>query len=374
MPIPWRHAALALTVLGLALAMAPRAAAAQWQTQKLAQANGGFLGVSCTSPSFCMAVGSIQGAKRGVALAEAYDGARWAVVPTPDVGGARDDELLGVSCSSPAACMAVGFSRGRRGLTHPLTERWDGSAWAIQPTHYVLRGGLASVSCSSPTACTAVGGSGAFPSAIGAALAERWVGGQWTIERVPKVRHALGEALRGVSCPTATACTAVGEEFDRSSGNSDALVVSWNGHRWATRLTVGEEQENYLFSAVSCRFARDCVAVGEIDIGISASYGLWARSGKRGWSTPRSNIVSDNQDLNGLACTTLRSCVAVGGVQEAQAYAETWNGSSWIFDPILSSLNARLDSVACPSQNRCVAVGVVSRGTRPPHPLVAVTG
>ncbi len=61
-------------------------------------------------------------------------------------------------------------------------------------------------------------------------------------------------------------------------------------------------------------------------------------------------------------------------MQDAQAYAETWNGASWTFDPILSSLNARLDSVACPSQTRCVAVGVVTRGTSPPHPLVAVSG
>ncbi len=92
------------------------------------------------------------------------------------------------------------------------------------------------------------------------------------------------------------------------------------------------------------------------------------------WSTPRSNIVADNQELDGLACTSPRACVAVGGLQEARAYAEVWNGSSWTFDRVSASRNMGLDAVSCTSRNRCVAVGVFQRDSMPTYPAVAVSG
>jgi hypothetical protein len=41
--------------------------------------------------------------------------------------------LLGVSCSSPAHCFAVGVSSATAtGAVSPLAETWNGSTWSLQ--------------------------------------------------------------------------------------------------------------------------------------------------------------------------------------------------------------------------------------------------
>ncbi len=152
--------------------------------------------MSCVSTRFCMAVGSVEQPGQGVTLAEVYDGVGWNVVPTPDVPGATDNELLGVSCSSQTACTAVGFSQSQGGA-QTLAERWNGTGWAIQPTPLVMRSGLAAVSCASATACTAVGGSGSFPNAAGSALAERWNGTALVDRADPAGRARLRRGVAG---------------------------------------------------------------------------------------------------------------------------------------------------------------------------------
>jgi hypothetical protein len=46
-----------------------------------------------------------------VTLAEVWDGSRWAIQPTPNPVGAGASVLLGVSCTSPGACTAVGYTQ-----------------------------------------------------------------------------------------------------------------------------------------------------------------------------------------------------------------------------------------------------------------------
>lgn len=73
----------------------------------------------------------------------------------------------------------------------------------------------------------------------------------WTVERVQAPRPA---ELRSVSCSSATACTAVGDQ-----GNS-VLVERWNGRRWSIQATP--RIPGMFFSGVSCPAARVCIAVG----------------------------------------------------------------------------------------------------------------
>lgn len=358
-----------LVALGLCLVSAQSALA--WRTQKLAPADGGLLAVSCVSPTFCMAVGSVEQAGQGTTLAEVYDGSAWSVVPTPNVPGATDNELLGVSCSSPTACTAVGFSQSL-GVAQTLAEQWNGTLWSIQPTPLATASGLAAVSCTSATACTAVGGSGSFPDANGSALAESWNGTAWSIEQVPQTGRGSAEALRGVSCVSSTGCTAVGEQYRRGHGFFSAVVLRWSGGAWSKELSYGSAYADYAFNAVTCRTARRCVAVGQTAVASGVEYGIWARSKDGHWSTPRSNIVADNQELDGLSCTAPGACIAVGGVHEARAFAELWDGSSWTFDQVSTSTNMGLDAVSCTSRKSCVAVGVFQRDSGPTYPVVAV--
>lgn len=366
-----RYAAAIVLLVGLCLASAPAAGASTWRTATPGRAPGGLLAVSCVSPQFCMAVGSVHRGTRGVTLAETYDGTVWTVMPTPDVAGATDNELLGVSCSSLTACTAVGFSQNRRGATRTLAERWNGAAWSIQPTPFVLRSGLAAVSCPSAAACTAVGGAGSFPNVTGSALAERWNGARWSVQRIPRTAHATAEGLRGVWCASASACTAVGEESD--GGPFYGVALAWKAGKWSTQLRYGNGFNDYVFNAVWCGSpARHCIAVGQSVVSPTISYGLWARRTGGKWSEPRSNIVADNQELDGLGCVSARACIAVGAIHVANAYAETWNGSSWSFDQVSGSHHLGLAAVSCWSRTGCAAVGVFERQGKPSYPAVAV--
>lgn len=117
--------------------------------------------VSCTSSTACVAVGANNtvSSHNVVTLIESWNGSAWSVVTSPN-GPDIASSLDGVSCISPTSCIAVGGSGGGAGT---LIESWDGSTWAVVPSPN--RGNpytdfLGGVSCVDPTNCTAVGQSG----------------------------------------------------------------------------------------------------------------------------------------------------------------------------------------------------------------------
>ena len=86
------------------------------------------------------------------------------VHPQPDRRAVEPSVLQGVSCTSATACTAVGDYVNRDGTQVTLAERWNGTSWTIQstpnPTGAQYAGWTATlqgVSCTSATACTAVG-------------------------------------------------------------------------------------------------------------------------------------------------------------------------------------------------------------------------
>jgi hypothetical protein len=87
-------------------------------------------------------------------LAEAWNGATWALQPTPHPEQGLH-QLLGVSCTSSSACTAVWSTSGRT-----IAASWNGISWALQ--HTASPAGstahlLGSVSCARAGGCTAVG-------------------------------------------------------------------------------------------------------------------------------------------------------------------------------------------------------------------------
>jgi hypothetical protein len=195
--------------------------------------------VSCTSATFCMAVGDASrgaGARpsrayRDITLAAMWNGSRWRMAVTPSPS--RASELSGVSCTSPRACTAVGSTANR---SRALAERWNGLRWAVQRTPSAGRTGytvLTAVSCASPAACTAVGdyNGGAF------GIAEHWNGARWAIQRLPAPPGPPGEGPlvlpAGVSCISATACVMVGTMQNRT------LAEAWDGSGWTVQPAPG---------------------------------------------------------------------------------------------------------------------------------------
>jgi hypothetical protein len=98
--------------------------------------SSGFLGgISCPAPAACMSVGSWTDpiGESSFTLAEAWNGTSWGILNSPDPLGATNSGLSGVSCTSPASCMAVGdFIGTGNGMT--LAESWNGTRWSVVKT------------------------------------------------------------------------------------------------------------------------------------------------------------------------------------------------------------------------------------------------
>jgi hypothetical protein len=178
-------------------------------------ANSDLSGISCPAERVCTAVG---GSEAVGTFAERWNGSVWTVQPLPDRPN-LGNILSAVSCPSAHVCVTVGESvryyyKGED--DHTLIERWNGTKWTIQHSGDV--GPLVGLSCTSARACTSVS---PWP------FAYRWNGRKWTIEHTP---NPSGSAtLQGVSCPSISKCTAVGDYLtDSSPASEKVLAERWN--------------------------------------------------------------------------------------------------------------------------------------------------
>jgi hypothetical protein len=324
---------------------------------------GQLAGVSCFSSSSCTAVGDYT--KRlgtTVTLAERWNGTSWSAESTPNPAGAPSSWLNAVDCTSAPACVAVGDAFTRSGTDITLAERWDGTRWSIQATPNPPAGGgvLFGVSCSSASACTAVGASNA------GTFAERWNGTKWLIQPAPNPPSG-GGVLFGVACTSAVSCTAVG------FSNSGTLAEHWNGTTWAIQATPNPPQGGAGLSGVSCTSSSACTAVGGSNSGTLAEH--WNGTTWAIQATPNPSGAQFTF-LNGVACTSAASCSAVGGYGNSSGtlvtLAERWNGAKWAIQQTPSRADASFsffDGVSCPSAARCVAAGPSANGFSTPVSL-----
>jgi len=193
-----------------------------------------LIALSCASQAFCMAIGSTSPHRGGQPFADAWTGARWRMRPAAQPVSVRAGVLSGISCRTRAFCVAVGSKLNRRNRVVPLSERWNGSSWAVQSVTPPTGGSatrLSAVSCTSVKACTAVG-SASVVRHVGrqlvvgvSAVAERWNGTTWA-QRIAD--QSSGPALTGVSCTSSTFCLAVGSGGPGSSPTASGPVAE----RW----------------------------------------------------------------------------------------------------------------------------------------------
>jgi hypothetical protein len=299
-----------------------------WRLQTTPSGGGLLAGVSCTSATACTAVGYSYNSEAYLTLAEHWDGTSWTIqtIPSPDNGSS----LSGVSCTSATACTAVGWSDDGQ-LT--LAERWDGTSWTIQatPNPPVVDRLLNAVSCASATACSAVGhyvnaGPGCPPGGCQRTLAERWDGTSWTIQTTPNPT-TFGD-LNGVSCTSATACTAVGSASgDAGRPPTTSLAERWDGTSWTIQTTpnpVGATSVS--LSGVSCASATACTAVGSYENGHGSPVPLAERWDGTSWTIQTTPTPSSGGGLNGVSCTSATACTAVGRTGSPLTLAERYSG------------------------------------------------
>ncbi len=331
---------------------------------------GTLNGVSCTSSTFCMAVG---------AEIESWDGTAWTVVPSPSPSGSTSSGFYGVSCLSSTNCTAVGYSyEGTDGSAtyQTLIESWDGAAWTITPSPTPGGGGyvyLLAVSCLSATNCTAVGYSANGTNAQ--TLIESWDGAAWTITPSPNVNGRSESVLSGVSCVNAIDCTAVG--YSQNGGYyGQSLVESWDGTSWSITPSpnpAGSDGSQLL--SVSCVSATNCTAAGFAFYNGSQCANFSALScqplietwDRTAWSvTPTPNPTSsDYNPLEGVSCSSATDCTAVGYSYSGSTVIESWDGTAWTITPSpdVSGSNSQLFGINCPSALGCVAVGKSDSGS-----------
>ena len=266
--------------------------------------------------------------------------------------------LEGVSCTGRKQCTATGLASTRNGKNYkPLAERWNGTAWAKQTTPIPSSGGLlggtltAGVSCTSSSACMAAGY--AYSAKTVRLLGEGWNGRTWSIQ--PDSTPATAGEPFHISCTWAKDCIAVGE---RNSGMT--LAEHWNGRRWSAQTTkhTGE------LDGVACPATGNCTAVGWN----AAEKALAAHWNGKAWSDESPANPQPATFLESVSCPATTTCIAVGtaGTDSGTALvtaplAEEWTGGSWtaltVPDPGAAGDLVELNSVSCISATNCMAVG-----------------
>jgi len=310
-----------------------------------------------------MAVAYARGAPSAIAQ---WNGGAWSVQPLtlvrPDPAGIPLLDAL--SCSSPVACTAVGFSAGDLG---PTALRWDGSAWAVEPvpaptgsTGAELNG----VDCPAADRCVAVGSYDAATPDRAVPFAEQWNGASWRVEQVVEPSGGRsGSELDDVSCVAPTSCMAVG------SAGDVPFAASLVGPSWMPAGPMGAGDGTGVFDAVSCLAPARCIAVGHGDHGLLAatrasrppapiSGGLAELWDGRSWRSLLRGGVAGGHAMVGISCPTASVCAAVGSA----GGAEWWSSGRWerqllAIPEAAQKRSMRVLGISCVSAARCEAVG-----------------
>jgi len=219
--------------------------------------------VSCTAGIFCMAVGKAGTTRRtshglvyiSHATAYTWNGTKLTRLVVPAPAHSRGAELAGVACPSATTCLAVGNYTSAAGKWRTYSAAWNSGTWTLARALTITGETFTTfqdVSCPSPSACVAVGNAsrpGSRP------FAETWNGSMWQKSPMPSKLRA---GLTGVSCPATNACVATGFHGNR------ALIEAWNGTTWTVQTSPDTRApftgDNLLH--VSCVTTAQCVAVG----------------------------------------------------------------------------------------------------------------
>ncbi len=192
-------------------------------------------------------------------------------------------------------------------------------------------------------------------------------GTERTIQKAAEPSGSTLTTLTGVSCRTATICSAVGY-YKNSAGTTVTLAERWNGTEWLVQTPPNPAGalESKL-EGVHCISNQVCIAVGYYKTGPEAFSTLIERLEGSTWSIMSSANPPGmaRTYLNGVSCISTSDCWAVGktaykAIEELEgkkptAVAEHWNGSAWTLSS-MSEPPAQLRRVSCVSSGPCVAV------------------
>jgi|HubBroStandDraft_2_1064218.scaffolds.fasta_scaffold00208_2 hypothetical protein len=328
-------------------------------------------GVSCTAAAACTAVGNyeVKGKAGEKLLAERWNGKEWTLQTMINPSGGESPYAGGVSCSTATACMAVGYYTNSSGVYFAFTESWNGSEWKIvstpEPTG-VLNGLLSGVSCTSATACTAVGWY-ENSSGVETPWADRWNGTAWSVETVPAPTEAKATYPFKVSCASATACALVGY-YENGASAHVPLAESWNGSTWSAQSMPNPSGGSEIrMEGVSCTAATECTAVGFYENTTKkAKEAVAERWNGTEWVTQTLPEPSGSKEnyAGGVSCVSSKACTLAGvtdtSASKDVALAERWSGTEWEVEATPDDEKGEgglIGGASCASSISCAAVG-----------------
>jgi hypothetical protein len=331
-----------------------------------------FESVSCSSPTWCAAIGIAPVNSFDQTLVETWNGTSWSLVQSPNVSTTTTNELFGVACPSATSCFAVGdYYVGP--FYQTLIESWNGNSWSIVPspnTSTSITNSLEGVTCTSPTSCIAVGITNNGTNLQ--TLVESWDGASWTIVTSPNTSASQDNLLSSVSCTSSTSCVAAGRYYNGSYFQT--LIESWDGASWTIvpSQNTSPGQSNVLTS-VSCPTTTSCMAAGEYYDGSHQRTLIESWDGNSWTIVPSPNTSSTlNNVLRGISCSSPSNCLTVGYANDgtlggiSTTLVESWDGNSWTIVPSPNTSATRsnvLVSISCSSSTSCMAVGQAFGGS-----------
>jgi len=355
----------------------PTVAATNWTNNTAAPGSGSnsLNNVSCTTSTFCMAVGPENSGTGGGTFIQEWNGTKWTVVPSVNAPATTGDFLSSVSCVGTNFCIAVGGS----GTGTAVAETWNGTSWtfvaAAAPAGSTTTT-LSSVSCVTATTCEVLG-----TSTVG--TTSSLFGNQWNGTTLTATTAATPTSTdttpvpsaSGMDCVTASWCIAVGVS-DTQAPTGTSFGELWNGTAWTLQtMPLPSAGIGSQLSAVSCAGASFCQAVGQVNVstGPTLTQNLIENWNGTQWaltsSVPDTSATASNL-LKGVDCFSATTCSAVGSATATTgptpaSLALTWNGTAWSIvsnTPNQGTVQTSLAGVSCVTDWSCVAVGLYGSG------------
>lgn len=343
----------------------------------------GMNGVSCSSPSDCMAIANTTiyhgpYGEEGSSLhrypqAKRWDGESWTHydLPLPEVVDRDLTKASSVSCGDPDYCIVLGYDYYlKEGEKHPFAVHWDGEGWSVELLPELPGGGfgVTQLSCASPGWCMASGNS---------TVLRLWQGEDWST-----VPAAEGGSLRALSCPQVNACVAT------LGGGESVNAAAWDGESWDTQeIPLPAEPWISLpsgFDRLSCAALDTCTAVALAEVEGELPYKPYAAhwDGEE-WTVeampePPGEVPSSNRIR--VSCSSPDYCVSPMLIDSPDipgyrwVVVERWDGEQWSVQsaanpaPTWPGSGSQEVSCARGPQARCTLVPV---GAHYAEPLIA---
>ena len=183
-------------------------------------------------------------------------------------------------------------------------------------------------------------------------LATKDGGEKWSGQEVPA---SLNPSLRGVSCPTAKTCMAVGTG---PSGSDLVLTTHDGGTVWSQAAAPANATS---IAAVTCQGIGMCIAI------VTNGTTLWSsRSTDFGTTWQQAgDLPASYREATGLECDDAGNCLVAGYVPTGAGHGtgslalSVDDGQTWEGATVPAGLGL-LQSVACATPTSCLAAGTTS--------------